>query len=202
MNLSEVLRLVTSRLDQMQIPYMIVGSFASSAYGPIRTTQDADIIVDLPLAKVEGVVEAFRKDFYIDLGMAEQAVTGKRSFNLIHLGSFFKVDFFILADKPFMREEFSRRIARPLDESGSARVWLATGEDTILSKLNWYREGGEVSELQWRDVVGILKVQAGRLDMSYMARWARELGVFDLLTRACGDAGYIAPGRGAGEDRP
>lgn len=189
MTTSEVLRWVTSRLDQLQIPYMIVGSFASSAYGLLRSTQDADLIVDLPLQKVTKLVEMFGKDFYVDPGQAEQAITGKRSFNLIHLESFFKVDFFILADRPFMREEFSRRVARPLDESGSARVWLATAEDTILSKLNWYREGGGVSDQQWRDVIGILKMQAERLDMKYLERWARELGVLELLTRAVSDSG-------------
>jgi hypothetical protein len=189
MNLSEVLRLVTTRLDQLQIPYMVVGSFASSAYGPIRTTQDADLIVDLPLSMVPGLVDMFCKDFYVDPGQAEQAVRGQRSFNLIHLGSFFKVDFFILADRPFMREEFSRRLARPLGESGSARVWLATAEDTILSKLDWYRQGGEVSELQWRDVVGVLKLQVGRLDFQYLRHWAQELGILGLLDRAVSDSG-------------
>jgi len=189
MTSSEVLRLVTSRLDQLQIPYMIVGSFASSAYGLLRSTQDADLIVDLPLQKITRLVEMFGKDFYVDPGQAEQAIKGQRSFNLIHLSSFFKVDFFILADKPFMREEFSRRVARPLDESGSARVWLATAEDTILSKLNWYRDGGEVSEQQWRDVVGILKMQAGRLDFLYLRHWARDLGIPGLLDRAVNDSG-------------
>lgn len=189
MTLAEVLRLVTSRLDQLRIPYMIVGSFASSAYGSIRTTQDADLIVELPPEKVPGLVEMFRKDFYVDPGQAEEAIRAHRSFNLIHLGSFFKVDFFILADRPFMREEFSRRTSRPLDESGTAGVWLATAEDTILSKLNWYRDGGGVSEQQRRDVIGILKVQSGRLDMKYLERWARELGVLDLLARVCSDAG-------------
>ncbi|MBI4164514.1 MAG: hypothetical protein HY508_02140 [Acidobacteria bacterium] len=188
MNLSEVLRLVTAGLDQLQIRYMIVGSFASSAYGSIRTTQDADLIVDLPLEKAQGLVEKFRNEFYVDLAQVEQAVKGQHSFNIIHLGSFFKVDFFILADKPHMREEFSRRIVSRLDASGEASVWLATAEDTLLSKLHWYRSGGEVSELQWRDAVGILKIQSGRLDMTYLERGARELGVFDLLTRALGKA--------------
>ena len=189
MNLSEVLRLVTSRLEQLLIPYMVVGSFASSAYGSIRTTQDADLIVDLPRAKVAALVEMFGKDFYVDWGQAEQAIANNGSFNLIHLGSYFKVDLFVLSDRPFMREEFLRRVSGRLDESGDARVWLATAEDSILSKLDGYRAGGEVSELQWGDVVGILKVQSGRLDMKYLDHWARELGVLDLLTRALSNVG-------------
>jgi hypothetical protein len=53
-----------------------------------------------------------------------------------------------------------------------------------LSKLGWFRQGGEVSENQWRDVIGILKVQAGRLDVGYLQKWAEELGISDLLLRA------------------
>jgi hypothetical protein len=188
MNLSEVLRLVTSRLDQLQIPYMIVGSFASSAYGSVRTTQDADLIVDLPASKIADLLQAFGGDFYIDAGQARQAIEHQGSFNLIHHASFFKVDFFILADRAHMREEFCRRVSSPMGGSGAEHVWLATAEDTVLSKLDWYRQGGEVSELQWRDVVGILKLQAGRLDLAYLDRWGRELGLSDLLARAQKDA--------------
>ncbi len=63
-------------------------------------------------------------------------------------------------------------------------VSVASAEDTLLAKLEWYRMGGEVSERQWRDVLGALKVQAGALDLEYLHRWASELGVDDLLERA------------------
>ena len=71
-----------------------------------------------------------------------------------------------------------------VDEESIAEAFVATAEDTLLAKLEWYRIGGEVSERQWRDVLGILKVQAGRLDLAYLRRWAIELKVEDLLERA------------------
>jgi hypothetical protein len=37
---------------------------------------------------------------------------------------------------------------------------------------------------QWRDVIGILKIQTGRLDVGYLQKWAEELGISDLLRRA------------------
>ena len=157
MTLSEVLSLVISRLDDLQIPYMIVGSFASSAYGPIRSTQDADLIVNMRPEKVGDFVRTFSMDFYVDQSQVEQAIAAKRSVNIIHLGTFFKVDCFILSGTPFMREEFSRRVSRRLEMLEKPDIWLATAEDTVLSKLSWYREGGEVSDLQWRDVTAILK---------------------------------------------
>jgi len=63
-------------------------------------------------------------------------------------------------------------------------AYVQTAEDALLSKLQWYRQGGEVSENQWRDVIGILKVQGGRLDFAYIQKWAKELGISDLLLRA------------------
>lgn len=189
MTLSDVLTLVTARLDQLRIQYMVVGSLASAAYGSIRATQDADLIMDLPLARAADLVQIFHNDFYVDRGQVEQAIVGKRSFNLIHLATFFKVDCFILGDSAFMREEFSRRVARRLEVPETSDIWLATAEDTLLSKLVWYREGGGVSENQWRDILGILKTQGTALDGDYLDRWARELGLAELLAVAKGEAG-------------
>ena len=68
-------------------------------------------------------------------------------------------------------------------------AYVATAEDTILAKLEWYRMGGGVSERQWRDVLGVMKVQADRLDLAYLRQWADQLNVSDLLERALTEAG-------------
>ena len=77
---------------------------------------------------------------------------------------------------------------------------VATPEDTVLHKLRWFRDGGEVSQRQWMDAVGVLEVQVDRLDREYLARWARELGVSDLLERALGEAGGSGPSTAGGAD--
>ena len=59
----------------------------------------------------------------------------------------------------------------------------------MLAKLQWYREGGGVSDRQWTDVLGVLKVQGATLDRAYLEEWARELGLTSLLRRALDDAG-------------
>lgn len=129
-------------------------------------------------------MDTFGHDFYVDAGQVEQAIARKQSFNTIHLGTFFKVDFFVLSNAAFAREQFSRRVLGPVGTEGSGKVSVATPEDVLLSKLKWYREGGEVSELQWRDVIGILKAQSRTLDWQYVGRWATELKIADLLDRA------------------
>ena len=189
----KILHGVATKLAYLQIPYMVGGSFAGSYYGFARNTQDADFIVSMKLEDVGGFVNEFSQDFYLDRETIEDALRRRTSFNIIHFQSSFKVDFFMLRPESFQQKSFSRRQPTRLDPHQQAETFLQSAEDTVLAKLDWYRQGGEVSELQWRDVIGILKVQAGRLDANYMERWARELGVRDLLTRAMSVAGPMLP---------
>jgi hypothetical protein len=100
------------------------------------------------------------------------------------------VDFFVLSGRNFSREEFSRRTLRRVDPHSEFEAYVQTPEDAVLSKLDWYRQGGQISENQWRDVLGMLRQQAGRLDLVYLRKWAGELGLADLLERACREAGF------------
>ena len=185
----QVLRVVVSTLEKLGVPSMLVGSFASSSHGFPRLTQDSDLVVQLDRNQVEAFIEAFSRDFYVDRGLIEQAIANQTSFNIVHLESSFKVDFFVWSSSGYIEEEFSRRVLKQIDPRTDFAAYLQTAEDALLSKLAWYRQGGEVSENQWRDVVGILKVQAERLDLGYLQKWAEELGISDLLLRARQEVG-------------
>jgi hypothetical protein len=194
MEILDVLDRVISKLEELGIPYMVSGSAASSFYAFVRTTQDGDLVVNLGQDELEMFAAAFAPEFYLDRASIRRALEAGGSFNLIHLESSLKIDFFPLRKRSFSQQEFSRRQPRfPLKES-IAPAYIATAEDTILSKLEWLRAGGEVSENQWKDVVGILKVQADRLDMVYLKQWARELRVEDLLERALKSLSRQEPG--------
>jgi len=188
----DVLNLVVRKLADMDVPYMVGGSFASSFYGVGRSTRDADLVVAMRQEHVEKLVEVFQGDFYLDRGMIERALSAGASFNIIHLKSTFKVDFFVLREEPFGQESFSRRRLEQLEPGSDFRTYVESPEDTVLSKLTWYKLGGAVSENQWRDVLGILEVQAGRLDFAYLRRWALEVGVADLLERVLEEADLIS----------
>ena len=141
------------------------------------------MVVDLPASRLEEFVRALGPGFYIPRESAARAVAAHSAFNVIHLATSAKVDVFVAGPAPFDREQFERRVRQPLVRDGRP-VWIFSPEVMVVKKLHWYRAGGCVSERQWRDVLGMLKVQAGRLDLAWMRQQAAVLGVTDLLDRA------------------
>jgi len=164
------------------IAYNIGGSIASMSYGVTRTTLDADLIAEIRNEHIAPLVERLQHEYYIDADMISDAVRGHSSFNVIHLPTMFKVDVFILKATDYDRQSFLRADLRALDiEPDSPLFFVESAEDVILNKLRWYRLGGEVSERQWDDVLGVLRVQSDALDMNYLRHWAGALGISDLL---------------------
>jgi hypothetical protein len=179
-----VVMIVVEVFGRLQIPYLIGGSMASALYGVARSTLDADMVADIQQEQVGALVAALGDDFYADEDMIRGAIRQRSSFNLIHLKTMFKVDVFIHKDRPFDQVQFKRRIEQVFAIAPERKAFMASAEDTILAKLEWYRLGSEISDRQWRDILGIMKVQAGRLDLDYLRKWAVELKVTDLLQRA------------------
>ncbi len=180
---------VTQLLKKLNIPYLIGGSFASTVHGLIRTTQDTDLMVVLQPQHVTPLVNALQNQFYLDENAIREAILHRRSFNLIHLETMFKVDMFVSKQRPFDQSQLARRTAQIISANPEQTAYFATSEDTILTKLEWYRAGDETSDRQWQDVLGVLKIQNKQLDIAYLRQWAAELGVADLLETALIRAG-------------
>ncbi|MDH3404503.1 MAG: hypothetical protein OES32_10970 [Acidobacteriota bacterium] len=180
----EVLYRVVGALDELEVPYHLGGSFASSIHGIPRQTQDIDLVVELDADDAARLVELLASDFYGSAARARQASARQGSFNLVHLATGVKVDLFVRGDSDFDRMEFSRRQAVRLAEAPTRETFVKSAEDTILRKLLWYRAGGESSDRQWGDVLGILEAQGAGLDRDYLTRWSRALALEDLLARA------------------
>ena len=161
---------VTKALETIGVPYFIGGSLASTLYGMVRTTQDSDIIAELSPKHISLFVVELQNEFYLDEEMIADAVAHRSSFNIIHRESMFKVDIFIPRPRHFISMQFSRARKEILSSNPPLTAFVASPEDTLLAKLEWYRMGGEVSERQWRDVLGVLSVQTGALDLEYLYR--------------------------------
>jgi hypothetical protein len=184
----DVLREVIAVLDRLGIVYALGGSWASSHYGESRYTRDADIAVEPFGGKEEALAQAFGPDYYSNVDMIRDAVQHQGTFNLINTSAGFKVDFFVCKDRPFEQSLMSRRVQQSLPGPAAQPIFLVSPEDIILLKLEWYRLGGEASETQWFDLLGVMRTQAGQLDEAYLDRWADALGIADLLSRLRADA--------------
>jgi hypothetical protein len=176
--------LVIQALEALNVPYLIGGSLASTVHGVVRTTVDTDLVADLRPEHAVPLVQALGHTFYADIDTIHDAIHQRSSFNLIHLETMFKVDVFVSKRRPYDRAQFERRQEQVVATDPEQTAYVASAEDTVLTKLEWYQSGGQVSERQWRDVLGVLEAQGDRLDLAYLRRWSAELGVADPLERA------------------
>ena len=175
---------LVAALEQLGIIYLIGGSVASSVFGRYRATNDIDLLAAISPAQVPAFAERLSADFIAFEDDILAALRAGQSFNLIHRRSVYKFDIFP-PRTAFDRSQLKRARRVPLTFLGSDLVVpVATPEDTLIAKLQWFRAGGETSDRQWSDISGVVQVQAGRLDLEYLSTWAEATGVSDLLDRA------------------
>jgi hypothetical protein len=180
--------LVAQTLERIGVPYAVGGSLASSLHGIMRSTLDVDILADMKFEHIQPLVTALSSEFYADDEMMRDAIEHHSSFNLIHYETAFKVDIFIRKTRAFDRMQLERRRSAIIATDPEQSVYVVSPEDIILAKLEWFRMGGEVSDRQWGDVMGVLKTRAGDLDLDYLRKWGGELKVGDLLERTLEEA--------------
>ncbi|HAF96178.1 MAG: hypothetical protein A2X34_02055 [Elusimicrobia bacterium GWC2_51_8] len=177
------LKTVVNALEANAIQYMLGGSFASSFYGIPRATFDADLVVEISPTAAVRLYASLKDAFYADPEDISQAAKKHASFNLIHLETAFKVDIFPLKTDDYSKQAFTRRIKQTLFPGSGAGLWLQAPEDVVISKLLWHKLGGEASIKQPADIVGVLKTQAGALDIKYLKLWLKQLGLTDLFKK-------------------
>jgi len=175
---------VLAALRALGVRHYVGGSIASSAHGVARASIDADVVAELRLEHQAGLVAALRSAYYVPEARVPDAIARRSSFNVIHLETMIKVDVFVSKDRPFDRRALERARLEPSVPPDVPPLLLASAEDTVLAKLDWFRRGGETSERQWTDVLGVLRAGRTALDAAYMRSGAIELGVGDLLERA------------------
>jgi len=180
----QVVRQAIMILERLEIPYAIVGGFASIFWGRPRVTQDADLLAQIPLQKVEILAQVLGQEFVISQDAIRDAVRLRSEFNAIHQAEVYKVDFWIpatLFDQEVLKRRRRELIAPDME------VFVQSPEDTILSKLRWCKMSGG-SERQFHDALGVYEIEYLDLDQNYLDHWARVLDVTDLLERIRAEA--------------
>ena len=180
--------IVAEALEACCVRYLVGGSLASAVSGEPRSTLDVDLVVELTEKNVEPLAAALGDRFHVDADSLRQAVRDRSSANVIHYPTSTKVDLFIMGGSPIDAEQMNRRQRVQVSTEPDRWLYIHTPEDILLQKLRWYRIGNEVSDRQWRDILGIILVQGNRLDQAYLSHSADALGVSDLLQRALSEA--------------
>ncbi|MGJ5816626.1 hypothetical protein [Paludibaculum fermentans] len=176
--------LLRTTFERVGIRYAVGGSWASTAFGDPRFTNDVDVVVEFGEESLSAFLDALPSEFYVDAEEAVNALSRGRSFNVIHMPSVLKFDLFPSRAFPLGVEELDRALS--LEDTGLSKspARFVTPEDILLAKLHWFRSGREISEVQWRDIQGIVRGCAAGFDRGYLEYGAAKLGVLDLLHRA------------------
>jgi len=181
-NILSVLKPFIKVLNKLSISYYIGGSIASSVFGLPRSTMDIDIVADIQSFHISDLRQNLESEFYIDEDMIKEAIDRFSSFNIIHLETAMKIDVFIHKRGSYQDSALKRKQKDTLVENDiSSEFYFSSPEDIILNKLIWYEKGNRVSERQWLDVLGVIKVQGNSLDKDYLINWAQKLDISNLL---------------------
>jgi hypothetical protein len=168
----QFLKKLIGLIEACGIPYAVCGSLGSSLHGQPRATNDADIIIAPTREQLTKFIDSLKTGYYVSSEAAFEAMRLCSMFNVIDNESGWKADLMFLKGSPYHSTEFERRArARVM----GIELWIQSPEDVILSKLSWAKDTD--SELQYRDVFGVIKLQWDKLDWDYLKYWAKELGV-------------------------
>ena len=176
--------LVADALDALGLRYTVGGSLASSMSGEPRSTLDVDMVVAITENDIGSIVAALGTEFYVSEDALRRAVRERSTANLIHHRTSIKIDLFVMGATPLDENQLQRRRRVQVSSDPDRFLYMHPPEDILLQKIRWFRMGGETSDRQWRDILGIVKVQGDRLDLEYLQRNAPLIGGEDILQRA------------------
>lgn len=188
----ELMQVVADYFESQKIPYRVVGSMASMAYGEPRFTNDIDVVAELKPENAGGLWAAFpAPDYYVSATAISEAIARRTQFNIVHPASGLKADIIVAPDDEFARSEASR--IRRIISPGEYSAWFCSPEDAILKKLVYYQLSGGVSEKHPRDIIGIMKLQGSKLDHVYISRWVDKLGLRSEWNKICQQTDNMEP---------
>ena len=171
MSNAEAFRRIAGALDAANISYMLVGSFASSHYGELRSTYDIDVVVAATPEQLRTFINLLPiEEYYRDLEGAIEAYNNNSMFNILDMVTGFKIDLIFLKPGAFSQDAFRRRQLEVIEGNP---LFVSTPEDVIIAKLEWAKMGQSTRQIG--DVAGLLRKRWRSLDHSYLGKWIAEL---------------------------
>ena len=178
------LRLIAA-LERADVPYMVTGSYASSAHGEPRASNDIDIVIAPTPKQLHALMQQFPSDrYYADEEDAFDMFKQKLQFNIIDFATFWKADLIFRKDRKFSDTEFLRRSRHLI---AGREVYLTTAEDILIAKLEWAKLGESARQIE--DAAGVIRRQGPALDRQYVEHWVRELELLPQWHAALSKAG-------------
>lgn len=163
-------------LNDLALPYVLVGSLSSNFHGIPRSTQDADVVLHLGDASISAIADRLGPSFRLDPQMSFEIVTGTKCFVVNLVDNHFSFELFLLSDDPHDQERFRRRCRVRLF---GQETFLPTPEDVIITKLRWSFHTERTKDIE--DVRHVIAIQKDRLDWDYVTRWCDLHGTRTLL---------------------
>lgn len=182
-DLLSALQPVAEFLDQLGVRYYVGGSVASSFHGASRSTIDVDLNCEMRADHVSALLESLGNEFYASETAIREAIRHRSCFNLIHYPTGFKIDVFVNRGRDFDLDSLARARRQPLASTSTLHVPILSAEDTIVTKLEWFRLSNETSERQWDDVSRLVGLLHNKLDGEHLRQIAKSIGVGDLLEK-------------------
>lgn len=183
MTATDFVERVIDALDALAIPYMLVGSFSSNAYGKPRSTKDADFVLQLRPELVGPLTKALSADFVLDPQIVFETITSTTCYRLRHRATPFTVELFELSADPHDQTRFGRRVVAPF---GTRTAYIPQPEDVVITKLRWSKQGQRAKDVD--DVRDVLALQHDKIDLAYTRQWCDRHGTRDLFERLLAEA--------------
>jgi len=178
MNTDHIVTAVVDYLNEHEVPYMIVGSLATNVYCVPRSTEDGDFVVESTLAPLARQICQRHPDVQFDPQLSFESVTATNKVVLRTEGHGFEIELFELSSDAHDQERFSRRVRV---ETMDRRVWIASLEDMIITKLRWSQHAGREKDIS--DARNLIGVQRDHVDWSYVEAWSDRHGTREVLDR-------------------
>jgi len=172
-------RLLLDAIEAIGAEHMLGGALAVVAWAEARSTQDVDLVLNLPVEVAGDFSQQLEtRDVLIPTDIILDHLIEARAdlpLSAIHLYSGHRADIFLLHPGDRLRQSALARRRRVNLGEPLNNVYVHSPEDLILYKLHYFSISEQDKHV--RDITSILNFMGNRLDFEYLEGWVQETGL-------------------------